>query len=427
MRILIANKYYFMKGGAERYLFNVKALLESHGHTVVPFAVRLARNEPTPYSRYFMDPPAGEDAVQLEEFRLRPAALPRMVLTACYSPQAKARVREAIRREGIDLVYMLNISNYMSPSIIDGAHAEGVPAVHRLSDYNLVCPSAIVNRPGKDRCFDCLPARYWHGIIHRCVRGSLGASIVRSASMFFQELIRVYHRLDAFVCVTPFMRELLAKRGFKRDRLHVVPTPIDASRIEVGTEDDGSFVFFGRISHEKGVDLIPRAAQLTKSKTSRIVVVGDTASPYAKECMAQAAHAAGVPVEFPGPRHGDQLWRLVRRCRATLSPSRWLDNLPNVLLESFACGKPVIGTDVEGINVVVRDGENGLLFQPGNAAEMAAGMAAELDALAADPDRARRMGQAGRRLVEKDHSPGLHYERLMTVFERAIETRRRKR
>ena len=420
MRILIANKYYFLKGGAERYLFNVKALLESHGHTVVPFAIRFARNEPTPYACHFIEPPAGENAVQLEQFRLRPTMLSRMVLTAFYSPHAKARLREAIRREQIDLVYMLNISNYISPSIVDGAHAESVPVVHRLSDFTMVCPSAIFNRPGKDRCLDCFPGKYWHGIAHRCVGGSLGASIVRCTSMFFHDAIRVYHRVEGFVCSTPFMREMLARRGFEPAKLHIVPTPIDAGSHAVGENDDGSFLYAGRISREKGVDLLVEAAGLMRSRGARIFIAGDTASPYAQRCMADAARQRGARVEFLGPRFGDRLQALLISCRASVVPSRCIDNLPNAVLESFACGKPVIGADVEGICAVVHTGENGLLFEPGSAADLAA----KLDALAADPGRARRMGLAGRRLVEEEHSPERHYERLINVFEAALAHRR---
>jgi glycosyltransferase involved in cell wall biosynthesis len=80
----------------------------------------------------------------------------------------------------------------------------------------------------------------------------------------------------------------------------------------------------------------------------------------------------------------------------------------------------VVGADVEGVSVVVRDGENGLLFEPGNAADLAA----KLDALAADPDRARRMGLAGRRLVEEEHSPERHYKALMKAFDAALARRR---
>ena len=423
MRILIANKYYFMKGGAERYLFNVKALLESHGHVVVPFGIRFARIEPTPYARYFVEPPAGEHAEELEQFRLRPTVVPRMVLTAFYSPHAKARLREVIRRERIDLVYMLNISNYISPSIIDGARAEGIPVMHRLSDFTMVCPSAIFNRRRKNRCFDCLPGKYWHGIIHRCVGGSLGASVVRCASMFFHDAIRIYHRADGFVCSTSFMREILVRRGFKPERAHVIPTPIDASRIEVSSEDDGTFLCASRISREKGIDTLVEAAKRMRSKGQRIIIAGEVEGQYAVECMRIARRAAGARVEFIGPRYGEAMWQLLRRCRATILPSRCIDNSPNAVLESFACGKPVVGSNVEGVSALVRDGENGLLFEPENADDLAG----KLDALAADPERARRMGLAGRAFVEERHSPDRHYTDLMRLFESAIEARRKRR
>ncbi|MBN1916910.1 MAG: glycosyltransferase family 4 protein [Verrucomicrobia bacterium] len=419
MRILIVTKYYFVKGGPERYLFNLTPVLESHGHTVVPLALRFDRNRPSPYTHYFLDPPAGAQATGLEQFRIGLKDVARMVVRAFYWPQARGRVREVIRREKIDLVYMLNISNYISPSIIDGAHAEGVPAVHRVNDFHLVCPNALLMRSSKDRCMDCFPGKYWHGIAHRCVGGSLGASAVRSASMFFHDLSHIYRRVDSFVCTNPFMRDVLARRGFDQRTLHMALTPIDASSIPVGEHDDGSLVYFGRLSREKGVDLLVEAASQMRNTSCRVFIVGEVSGEYAQRCVAQAARCTGTRIEFLGPRHGEDLFALIRSCRATIMPSRCIDNLPNALLESFACGKPVVGADVEGIRVVVRDGENGLLFRPGDAADLAR----KLDALAADPDRARQLGLAGRRLVEQEHSPERHYESLMRAFEAALARR----
>jgi len=102
-------------------------------------------------------------------------------------------------------------------------------------------------------------------------------------------------------------------------------------------------------------------------------------------------------------------------------PSRCVDNLPNALLESFACGKPAVGADVEGVSVVVHHDENGLLFEAGNTADLAA----KLDLLAAEPGRARQLGLAGRRLVEQEHSPEQHYASLMQAFGAAIAEARK--
>jgi glycosyltransferase involved in cell wall biosynthesis len=420
MRVLIANKYYFMRGGAERLLFNTKAILEAHGHTVMPFAIRFARSEPTPAARFFVDPPAGEREIELEQFRIKTHHVPRMVARALYSTQAKARIRQVIRAERIDLVYALNISNYISPSIVDGAHAEGVPVVHGLVDYHLVCPNATFNRPRKDRCLDCFPGKYWHGVVHRCVGHSLPASLMRAAVMFFDDLTRVYHRVDAFACLTPFMRDVLAARGFEREKLHVTLTPIDFAPIEVSGDDDGTFLYVGRISREKGIDILVEAAKRMRSANSRVIVIGEIDGRYAERCVELAARGGGARVEFLGPRYGDEMLAYLRRCRATIMPSRCLDNLPNALLESFAAGKPIVGSNYEGITVVVKNGENGLTFEPGNPADLAA----KLDALAADPERARRMGLSGRRLVEAKHSPEHHYASLMAAFESAIARRK---
>ncbi|MDZ7376730.1 MAG: glycosyltransferase family 1 protein, partial [candidate division KSB1 bacterium] len=55
MKILMVNKYYYVKGGSERYLFDIKALLEQHGHEVIPFAMKDEQNFPSEYQNYFVD------------------------------------------------------------------------------------------------------------------------------------------------------------------------------------------------------------------------------------------------------------------------------------------------------------------------------------------------------------------------------------
>jgi glycosyltransferase involved in cell wall biosynthesis len=239
---------------------------------------------------------------------------------------------------------------------------------------------------------------------------------MRAVAMLLDDVTRVYHRVDALACLTPFMRDLLAARGFERDKLHVTLTPIDFSRVEVSGDDDGTFLYVGRLSREKGIDVLVEAAKRMKSAGSRVIIIGEIDGRYAERCVELAATGGGAKVEFLGPRYGDEMLAYLRRCRATVMPSRCLDNLPNALLESFAAGKPIVGSDYEGITVVVKDGENGLTFEPGNAADLAA----KLDALAADPARARQMGLAGRRLVEAKHSPEHHYASLMTAFESAV-------
>jgi len=62
MKVLAANKYYFVKGGAERYLFELNRILEARGHTVVPFAMQHEQNETTEFERYFVSHEAFDES-----------------------------------------------------------------------------------------------------------------------------------------------------------------------------------------------------------------------------------------------------------------------------------------------------------------------------------------------------------------------------
>jgi glycosyltransferase involved in cell wall biosynthesis len=98
-------------------------------------------------------------------------------------------------------------------------------------------------------------------------------------------------------------------------------------------------------------------------------------------------------------------------------PSECYENNPISVLEAFASGKPVIGARTGGIPELVKDGETGLTFEPGDPADLAA----KIDHLAGRPEAAAAMGRNARSLVERDFCPEVHYKRLMQIYAQAME------
>src|SRR5205807_6394305 len=96
-------------------------------------------------------------------------------------------------------------------------------------------------------------------------------------------------------------------------------------------------------------------------------------------------------------------------------PSRWYENQPMVVLEAFARGVPVVGTDVGGTPELVRHGTDGLLVPPDDAAALAAALTTLLD----DPARARAMGKAARARAVTDFAPDIHLPRLHDAYAEA--------
>ena len=122
-------------------MFNLLKLLESEGHTAIPFSLRYSKNEQTGFSRYFAMPPINPDYVNFDDARLSFNQKIRLFFKLAYNLEAKKKIKETIRKERIDIVHAIQIVNFLYPSIIDGCSEMGIPVIFTVNDYQLLCPS----------------------------------------------------------------------------------------------------------------------------------------------------------------------------------------------------------------------------------------------------------------------------------------------
>ena len=166
MKIVIANKYYYIDGGPERYMFNLTDYLTRLGHQVVPFSVAYAKNQPSEYEQYFVKPSGGGTDSKLNKLEGGIRTKLRIAARSIYSYEAKRALERLIVDTQPDLLYCLNIVNHISPSIIDAASKYKMPVIMRLSDYYLLCPSYLYLRDG-NICTDC-ERGFYHALRHKC-------------------------------------------------------------------------------------------------------------------------------------------------------------------------------------------------------------------------------------------------------------------
>ncbi len=226
--------------------------------------------------------------------------------------------------------------------------------------------------------------------------GSATTALYRAAN---RAALRGSHTV---VCVSGHMARVARADGVPEDRLRLAPNPVDTRFFAPsGHARDIDVLFVGRLSHEKGVDLLLRAlAELPRD--SRIVIAGD--GPLRRELEAQAA-AAGARVEFTGWVERDALRDLYARAAVQVVPSR-SEPQGVVVLEALASGTPVIGSDVGGIAEMVSEGKNGWLVESDRPDLLANRMRAAL----ADRERLESMRSAARESIGRfalDHFPDL--------------------
>jgi glycosyltransferase involved in cell wall biosynthesis len=223
-----------------------------------------------------------------------------------------------------------------------------------------------------------------HGQRHNARRGE---------SLLYRLAVRC---VNYAVCVSDDSARLCAREGIGRHRVRKIWNGIDLSRFSfTGPDPSGPAVMVGRLSPEKNVETLLRAVPLVCNRLPdfRLDIAGIGVCLGPLKRLSEEL-GTGSAVRFLG-EVGD-VPRLLSQSSALVLPS-WTEGISLTLLEAMARGLPVVATRVGGNPEVVNEGETGLLVKAGDAAELAEAILR----LRLHPEDARRMGEEGRRRVER--------------------------
>ena len=399
MKILMVNKYHYLRGGSERYQFELTRLLESHGHDVVFLSTSAPENEDG-HEAMFID---GVD-FDRSEGTLQSVAT---ALRVIYSRTARRAMEAAVDRYRPDVVHLHNIAHHFSPSILLALGARGVPAVQTLHDFKLVCPTYRLLSHGRI-CERCAGGRYHHVLTQRCNRGSLARSAVNAVESYLHAFLHSYRHVDRFLCPSRFLLNKVAELGAPRERLEHTPLFIDTDAVTPHPEPGAYAVFVGRLSPEKGLRTLLEAASLAPDVPLRIVGNG----PARGELEAFRAARQLRHVEFLGRLEGAELERVWGGAAFTVVPSEWYENFPMTVLESMALAKPVLASALGGLEEMVADGDTGRLVPAGDPERLASAMRE----LMADRALLADMGRRARQHARAEWTPERHYQRLLAIY-----------
>ncbi|MDO8463545.1 MAG: glycosyltransferase [bacterium] len=404
MRIVLVNKFWFPKGGSERYTFLLKDLLERNGHEVIPFAMEDERNWPTAWSEHFMphvDFWEAEDALPNQTGALE--KLSRVL----WSKDAAKRFGALLDAAKPDIVHLQNFAHQISPSILPECTKRGIPTVWTLHDYKAMCPNYRMYTKGSP-CERCQGGKYWNAVRFNCM-GSLGASAAVALEMTLHHtVLDVYGKhLSAVVAPSRFMAEQLDAWGWE-GRAEVIPNFVIPETDSEGWSpgDRGAVLFLGRLTEEKGIeDFIDAAARLPGVP---FVVIGD--GPLGTSVKTRAAQIQNL--RWLGQLERHEVATELARATLLCVPSRWYENAPYSILEAMAAGVPVIAANIGGLPELVRDGETGVLVPPRDPATLAKTIAK----VYGDPMTRAAYRTAALRVISEDYGPTRHYERLSALY-----------
>ena len=404
MKILLINKFLYPKGGAPKSTLATGELLHKKGHQVSFWGMSHPDNPDYPHKNLFVN------YVDL----VNGGGLGKQLKTALnvlYSFEAKNKIRKLIEADRPDIVHLNNFAHQISPSILDVFHDFNIPTVMTMHDYKLVCPAYTMLN--KDQvCEKCKGGKFHHCFINECTHDSRVKSFVNMLEMYLHhKILHIYDKIDVFISPSIFLRDKLKEMGFKH-KIEYLPNFIHLDSFQPQYKwNDNCIVYFGRLSNEKGLFTLMEAV---KDINVKLKIIGD--GPIRAQLENKAATGKISNVVFTGYRKGQDLKRDIQNATATITPSQWYENNPRTIIESFALGKPVIGSRIGGIPELVKDGKTGYTFAPGNSRDLRNKIKSLLDS----PDKIEQMGRNARVLVEKKYNTELHYKRLIKIYNDAI-------
>lgn len=405
MRVLMAHKFYWPKAGAETYVLGLSRLLEEAGHQIVPFAMAHPNNRPTPYAKYF---------VSQVEFRGRRNWLADVGRAArvVYSVEARRKLTALLAEAPVAIAHVHNIAHQLSPSILDALAARGIPIVHTLHDYKLLCPVYTFRSRG-EVCERCKGGRYWHVATRRCNAGSLPLSLTNMVEASVHAFLHSYRRVHVFHCPSLFVLAKMLEFGVPRERLAFVPHFVDVRRFLPVFGGGRYALFAGRLAEEKGLATLLEAHRRTTGL--ELVIAGE--GPLREALEAGLAPEQRARVRFAGHLTGEAFDEAWAGAACLVLPSEWYEVRPMAIHEAYARGKAVVATRIGSIPEIVEDGVTGRLV-PTNDPDALGDAMREL---VSDPVRAERMGRAGRALVEREYGPERHLAMVLDLYHQAKE------
>ncbi len=330
----------------------------------------------------------------------------RLAVGALWSSQTIRDVERLAEQFRPDVIHVHNTLPLVSPSVFWGAARVGVPVVQTLHNFRMMCPQAMFVRQGQI-CEDCLGKVPWRGVVRACYRESVAQSAVVAATSVWHRSMGTYQsKVDRYIALNEFCRAKFVAGGLPADRVVIKPNFVQTTVEPVFGERQGG-LYLGRLTQEKGVPQLLAALDKAELMAEFTVAGGGVL-----ECDV----AAALGSRYVGFQPAEAVAGLLARAAYLVVPSVWYEGFPRTIVEAYAAGVPVIASRLGSLAEIVRDGQTGMLFDPGNVDDLAA----KLQWAQSHPQALRAMGQAARQTYEEHYTPERNYAQLLRIYESVL-------
>jgi glycosyltransferase involved in cell wall biosynthesis len=388
-RVLLGHNNYLQPGGEDQVFEAEKLVLVNKGHHVIPF---LRHN--------------------LQVYELNPWSL---ALQAIWSNPTYNEITTILKKSHLDIAHFHNVFPLISPSAYYACRSRNVPVVQTLHNYRIICPAATLYRQ-KHICLDCTEHAFqWPGIMHACYRTSRVQTGVVTLSNGIHKLLKTWQRaVDIFIALTEFSKRLFTLNGIPEAQIFVKPNFLT---FDPGLKESaGEYALYvGRLTLEKGI--------LTLLKTWKqigsipLIIAGD--GPLLTPVKQIVADGRLDNVKVLGQVPRSKIFELIKKAKFLIFPSEWYEGFPMTIIEAFACGVPILASNIGVLTEIIQTGKTGLKFKPGDPNDLGR----IVEEAWSQKDWLATMARNARDEYLEKYTLIRHYENIHEIYHKAILSR----
>lgn len=348
MKVLLVNKFWYLRGGTERMVFLTKELLEKDGHQVEIFGMRHPQN--IIENDFFVDCIDYDSKNLITKFKNGWKVI--------YNFEAKRKFAGLLRDFRPDIIHFHNIYHQLSFSLLDAAKKYHIPVVMTLHDYKLISPNYNLFHDGQI-CERATQGKYYRALFHNCLSG-LSRSFLGMLEAYFVAWRGYKKMINLFISPSEFLRNKFIANKFLAEKIIILPNALYTNYFEFSEHDGEGVVYIGRLAEEKGVDNLLSVAKQLPEIVFKLVGTG----PKEAELNKKVVQDKIANVQFLGYRQGEDLTAIIEQAKIIILPSLWYENCPLSIIEAAGKGRLVLASDLGGISGIKGMLPQEMLFDP---------------------------------------------------------------
>lgn len=275
-----------------------------------------------------------------------------------YNKESNKSVTREIEIFKPDIIHIHNLHFAGGWGLIPVIKSFNIPLIMTLHNYRLLCPSGVLYHDG-NLFLDSLSQGFpWKAVKKKVYRNSILLTFWLARTLHRIQRFKVLNLVDRYIVLTEFAKDLFvtSNLGIAEEKFQVKPNCVSPTNDEHSITREKHFLFIGRLSEEKGLDVL---LESFKNTNSLVYIAG---SGPMEEKVIEYADKYNSNFVFLGRLNADEIRVEMQKATALIFPSLWYEGMPLTIIEAFASGLPVIASKIGAMESMINHGYNGIHF-----------------------------------------------------------------